>query len=199
MCTLYLSGNKNNDEGGVCNNYTETMRKFSKILIANRGEIALRIIRAARAMHIAVVAIYSDEEKQALYVQQADEAYSLDSGSLGNTYLNIEKIISIARKSSADAIHPGYGFLSENPIFASACNENGITFIGPGVNVLNQTGNKTQAKAIAKLAGVPVPEAVAFEPSDFNISELPDFRFPLMIKAAHGGGGKGMQLVNSKA
>lgn len=175
------------------------MKKISKILIANRGEIALRIIRAARAMQFSTVAVYSADEKNALHVQQSDEAYSLGSGSLSETYLNIEKIISIALQSNADAIHPGYGFLSENPAFAQACLENDIVFVGPGVEVLQQTGNKTTVKAIARRAGVQVPKAVAFNPSDFDVKLLAGFRFPLLIKAAHGGGGKGMQLVYNTA
>ncbi|MBN1767991.1 MAG: ATP-grasp domain-containing protein [Prolixibacteraceae bacterium] len=175
------------------------MRKFSKILIANRGEIALRIVRAARAMNLSTVAIYSAEEKNALHVQQSDEAHSLGSGSLSETYLNIEKIINIAKRSNADAVHPGYGFLSENPGFAQACLENDIVFVGPSVEVLRQTGNKTTAKAIARRAGVRVPKAVSFNPSDFDVKLLAGFRFPLLIKAAHGGGGKGMQLVYNEA
>jgi acetyl/propionyl-CoA carboxylase alpha subunit len=175
------------------------MRKISKILIANRGEIALRIVRAARAMNLSTVAIYSAEEKNALHVQQSDEAHSLGSGSLSETYLNIEKIINIAKRSNADAVHPGYGFLSENPGFAQACFENDIIFVGPNVEVLQQTGNKTKAKAIAKRAGVQVPKAVAINPSDIDIDVLADFHFPLLIKAAHGGGGKGMQLVYNRA
>ncbi|MCF8361161.1 MAG: biotin/lipoyl-binding protein [Prolixibacteraceae bacterium] len=175
------------------------MRKFSKILIANRGEIALRIIRAARAMHLSTVAIYSTDEKNALHVQQSDEAYSLGSGSLSETYLNVKKIISIAMQSNADAIHPGYGFLSENPEFAQACINNNIVFVGPGVEVLQQTGNKTKAKAIARHAGVQVPKAVTVNPSDIDVDVLAGFHFPLLIKAAHGGGGKGMQLVYNEA
>lgn len=173
-------------------------KKFSKILIANRGEIALRIIRAAREMNIATVAVYSDEEKNALHVQQADEAYSLGSGTLSDTYLNIEKIIFFARQSNVDAIHPGYGFLSENSDFAKACLKNGITFVGPDVDVLKRTGDKTSAKIIAQNAGVRVLETIDVNAHNFKFTDVFDFRLPLMIKAAHGGGGKGMQLVYSK-
>ncbi|MBN2264110.1 MAG: ATP-grasp domain-containing protein [Prolixibacteraceae bacterium] len=170
------------------------IRKFNKIAIANRGEIALRIIRAARDMQIQTLAFFSDEEKNAPHVLQADEAYSLGSGDLNDTYLNIEKIIKIAVDNGADAVHPGYGFLSENPNFADACQRAGLIFIGPSVEVLKQMGNKVTAKAFAKKAGVYVLESFLINPAEVDrITHKLDY--PLLIKASNGGGGKGMQVV----
>lgn len=172
------------------------MNKFDKILIANRGEIALRIIRAAKTLGIKTVAVYADEEKSAPHVLQADEAYSLVTGDLDNTYLNIEKMVSVAIQCGAQAIHPGYGFLSENPDFAKACSENGIVFIGPSAEVLKQMGNKVTAKTIARKTGVRVLESIAVDPSKIQTTAH-SLHFPVLIKAAHGGGGKGMQVVHS--
>lgn len=168
---------------------------FKKILIANRGEIALRIIRTARTMQIKTVAVYSEGEEKSLHVSIADEAVLLGSGSLSDTYLNIEKIIAIAKQTGADAIHPGYGFLSEQADFAAACEQQSLVFIGPSPAVLDQMGNKLTAKAIALKAGVPVLENVRI----LNVNELPlpeSLTYPLLIKAAYGGGGKGMQIVS---
>lgn len=170
------------------------IRKFNKIAIANRGEIALRIIRAARDMQIQTLAFFSDEEKNAPHVLQADEAYSLGSGDLNDTYLNIEKIIKIAVDNGADAVHPGYGFLSENPNFADACRHVGLIFIGPSVEVLKQMGNKVTAKAIAKMAGVNVLESFLINPAEVDRITY-KLNYPLLIKASNGGGGKGMQVV----
>lgn len=167
---------------------------FSKILIANRGEIALRIQRTCRTLGIRTVAIYTDGEENCQHVLQADEAECLGDGPLTATYLNIDRIIGIALRTGAKAIHPGYGFLSEQAAFAEACNKNGLVFIGPSADVLQLMGNKLRAKTIAAKAGVPVLENVLLR--DGN--KLPDpagFRYPLLIKAAHGGGGKGMQIV----
>jgi acetyl/propionyl-CoA carboxylase alpha subunit len=168
--------------------------RFAKILIANRGEIALRIIRTARVMKINTVAVYSSGEEQSLHVLNADEAICLGSGSLSETYLNIEKIVSAATESGAQAIHPGYGFLSENPDFAEACRKNGIVFIGPSVEVLRMLGNKITAKSLAQEAAIDVLTTYPFDiqknPEDFT-----QIKFPVIIKATHGGGGKGMQVV----
>ncbi|HKM92758.1 MAG TPA: biotin carboxylase N-terminal domain-containing protein [Prolixibacteraceae bacterium] len=169
-------------------------RKFRKIAIANRGEIALRIIRTAKALQIKTVVFFSVEEKDAPHVLQADEAYSLGDGELKNTYLNIEKIVRLAIESGAEAVHPGYGFLSENPDFAKACELAGLVFIGPSVQVLQQMGNKVTAKNIAKKVGVKVLESLVVKPSEvINIHAT--FTFPLLVKASNGGGGKGMQVV----
>jgi acetyl/propionyl-CoA carboxylase alpha subunit len=172
------------------------MRKFSKILIANRGEIALRIIRAARDMGILTVAIYSEGEENALHVLRADEAISLGSGNLSSTYLNIDIIIEAALISGADAVHPGYGFLSENPLFAEKCASAGIVFIGPSTEVLQKMGNKVTAKEIASLSGVDVLATTPVVIADVE-KMAPALNYPLMIKASHGGGGKGMQVVRS--
>lgn len=170
------------------------IRKFKKIAIANRGEIALRIIRAAHEMQIQTLTFYSEEEKSAPHVLLSDEAYSLGSGDLNNTYLNINKIVEIAVQNGADAVHPGYGFLSENASFAEACEIAGLVFIGPSVDVLKQMGNKVTAKAIAKKAGVNVLESFLINPAEVDRIHH-NFDFPLLIKASNGGGGKGMQVV----
>lgn len=170
--------------------------KFSKILIANRGEIALRIIRTAREMGISTVAIYTSGEEQYLHVTEADFAVSLGAGDLHDTYLNIGKIISIAKKTGVEAIHPGYGFLSENAGFAEACSNNNIVFIGPSANVLLQMGNKVTAKSIAQKAGVNVTDSIKVVPGNFKL-DVEGLSFPVLIKASYGGGGKGMQIVRT--
>jgi acetyl/propionyl-CoA carboxylase alpha subunit len=163
------------------------MKTFSRILIANRGEIAVRILRTCRAMGIATVAVYSDFDREALHVRMADQAVPIGAGPARDSYLNIEKIISAAKLTHADAIHPGYGFLSENAAFASACEAAGIAFIGPGAQVIRAMGSKTEARKLAIEAGVPVvPEPAAHE-------------FPKLIKAAFGGGGRGMRIVRNAA
>ncbi len=169
-------------------------KKFRKIAIANRGEIALRIIRAAKAIQIETLAFYSDDEKNAPHVEQADEGCSLGKGELKDTYLNVEKIVALAIENGAEAIHPGYGFLSENAAFAQACQDAGLVFIGPSVEVLQQMGNKVTAKTIARKAGVNVLESFVVDASGaFELNGI--FHYPLLIKAANGGGGKGMQVV----
>ena len=172
------------------------MKRLEKILIANRGEIALRIIRAARSMHISTVAVYSEEEAGALHVRQADESVSLGAGSLGDTYLNIDKMIQAAVQTGAQAIHPGYGFLSEDYRFAEACAEAGIIFIGPDAEVLRLMGNKMEAKQFAQKLGIPVLLGQTLVVGQLN-GEARTLEYPLLIKASHGGGGKGMQIVGS--
>ncbi|MBN2806148.1 MAG: biotin/lipoyl-binding protein [Prolixibacteraceae bacterium] len=169
--------------------------ELSKILIANRGEIALRIIRSARSMGISTVAIYSHGEENCQHVLAADEAVTLGDGSLHDTYLNIPKIIGIALRTGSKAIHPGYGFLSEQAAFAEACVQNNLVFIGPSADVLKKMGNKLTAKSVAVKAGVPVLENVIIADID-QLTDPGKFDYPLLIKAAHGGGGKGMQIVN---
>lgn len=169
-------------------------RKFRKIAIANRGEIALHIIRVAKALQIKTVAFFTEDEKDAPHVLQADEAYSLGNGELKNTYLNIEKIVRLSVESGAEAVHPGYGFLSENPDFAKACELAKLVFIGPSAQVLQQMGNKVTAKTIAKKVGVKVLESVVVKPSEV-LSINASLTFPLLVKASNGGGGKGMQVV----
>ena len=170
--------------------------RFKKILIANRGEIALRIIRAAKAEGIRVAAIYTDEEKQSAHVLHADEAYSMGSGQLADTYLNVSVIVKIALNCGAEAIHPGYGFLSENPELANECEKAGIVFIGPSAKALSLIGNKITAKQAARQAGIQVLDSISAGP-DLILQNGVELAFPLMIKACHGGGGKGMQVVNS--
>ena len=136
------------------------MKLFNKILIANRGEIAIRVIRSAKAMGIKTVAIYSEVEADALHIKSADEAYCIGKVDLHDTYLNIKKIINVAVKSKCGAIHPGYGFLAENPLFVTACVEAGITFIGPNTWAMKIMGNKIEARAFAKKINVPMTEGV---------------------------------------
>jgi len=171
---------------------------FKKILIANRGEIAVRVIRACREMGIRSVAVYSDVDRAALHVRKADEAYPVGPAAAAESYLNIEKIIAVAKRSGADAIHPGYGFLSENSRFAHACAEAGIKFIGPTAAAMEMMGSKTRARQNMEKAGIP------FVPGTSRGVETPEeakkvaekIGYPVMLKAAAGGGGKGMRLVH---
>ena len=141
------------------------MKLFKKILIANRGEITVRIIRSARKLGITTVCIYSDADENALHVSLADEAYGLGNGEIKDTYLNIPRIIEIAKISGSDAIHPGYGFLSENPDFAAACEKAGIVFIGPKSESIRLMGNKIKARELAKNAGIPVTAGATGDPA----------------------------------
>ena len=131
-------------------------RKISKVLIANRGEIAVRVMKTLRRLHIASVAVFAENDANALHRRMADEACPLGSGALKDTYLNIQKIIDAALDSGADAIHPGYGFLSENPEFVEACEANNLIFIGPDAKCMRQMGNKIEARKIAMQNGIPV-------------------------------------------
>ena len=174
---------------------------FKKILIANRGEIALRVIRACREMGIAPVAVYSEADRAALHVRKADEANSLGASTATESYLNIAKIIDAAKRSCAEAIHPGYGFLSENPAFAQACADAGIKFIGPSPASMRMMGSKTSARQHMEKAGVPfVPGTSRGVASASEAQEVAArVGYPVMLKAAAGGGGKGMRLVNAAA
>ncbi len=173
---------------------------FKKVLIANRGEIALRIMRAAKELKIPVVTIHSDADISALHVLLSPESYHLEGVTPSETYLNIDKIIEIAKKSGADAIHPGYGFLSENEKFAKACEENGITFIGPSPSSMKAMGDKLRARELAKKAGVPVIPGT--EKPITSLEEAKAFAnevgYPIILKAPAGGGGRGMRLVKSE-
>lgn len=170
---------------------------FKKILIANRGEIAVRVIRACREMGIIPVAVYSDADCAALHVRHASEAYSIGASSALESYLNIEKIIAVARLSGADALHPGYGFLSENADFAEACASAGIKFIGPSPESIRIMGSKTGARQEMEKNGVPcVPGSSQALPSFEEATRIAEeVGYPVMLKAAAGGGGKGMRLV----
>ena len=167
-----------------------------KLLVANRGEIAVRIIRSAKLLGVKTVAIYTESEKGAGYVMLADEKISLGEGDLSITFLNIDRIIGIAVSTGSDAIHPGYGFLSENPDFARACKEHQIIFVGPQPDVLSLMGNKPEAKKLAESLGIPVVVSHRLEPGS-DLSGL-TIEFPVLIKASFGGGGKGMKLVDNQ-
>jgi acetyl-CoA carboxylase biotin carboxylase subunit len=174
---------------------------FKKILIANRGEIAVRVIRACRELSITAAAVYSDVDRAALHVLKADEAYPIGTAPAAESYLNIGRILDVARLCGADAIHPGYGFLSENPRFARACGDAGIKFIGPSPESMELMGSKTRARQGMEKAGVP------FVPgTSRGIESLEEAHrvawglgYPVMLKAAAGGGGKGMRLVERES
>jgi acetyl-CoA carboxylase biotin carboxylase subunit len=172
---------------------------FKKILIANRGEIAVRVIRACRELGILSVAVYSDVDRAALHVRKADEAYHLGPAAAAESYLNIEKILGAAKHSGADAIHPGYGFLSENSRFANACAEAGIKFIGPTAASMEMMGSKTRARQHMEKAGVPFVPGTArgLESAEEAARVAEKVGYPVMLKAAAGGGGKGMRLVHT--
>ncbi len=173
---------------------------LKNLLVANRGEIAVRIIRAARDLGIATVAVYSDADRRALHVRYADEAYLLGPAPSRDSYLRADKILEIARRSGADAIHPGYGFLAERDDFAEACEEGRIAFIGPKPSAIAAMGDKAVARATVIKAGVPVvpgTEDVGNMTNDDLLGIAPRIGFPLLIKATAGGGGKGMREVKS--
>jgi len=174
------------------------MKTIRSILIANRSEIAIRVMRAASEMNIRTVAIYAEEDKLALHRTKADEAYQVGAGKKPiAAYLDIPDIIRIAKEAGVDAIHPGYGFLSENPDFAEACAAAGITFIGPKPEVMRQLGNKVAARELAQAAGVPVVPATGALPYDVAEAKMlaAAVGYPLMLKASWGGGGRGMRVV----
>ena len=172
-------------------------RKINKILIANRGEIAVRIIRTLKRLHIESVAVFADNDAEALHRRMADEAYPLGNGSLKDTYLNIQKIIDAALDSGADAIHPGYGFLSENPEFAEACEANNLIFIGPDAATMRLMGNKIAARQTAIDNDIPVTFGLTGDLSQI-LAQADTLPYPVLIKAAAGGGGKGMHIVRRK-
>jgi acetyl-CoA carboxylase, biotin carboxylase subunit len=172
---------------------------FKRILVANRGEIAIRVIRTCRELGIESVAVYSDADMNALHIVLADFAENLPGRSSAETYLNIERILDVCKKYKVDALHPGYGFLAENPDFAEACANHGIKFIGPSAHSIRELGNKVKAKEYARAAGVPVIPG-----TDGAVARVEDaLAFaqgagcPLIIKAAAGGGGRGMRIVNN--
>lgn len=171
---------------------------FHKILIANRGEVACRIIRTCQAMGIRTAAVFSEADRGALHVRMADEAYYLGPAPPLDSYLNVVKIIETARQAEAEAIHPGYGFLSQNASFVVACQEAGIKFIGPTVEVMAQMGDKLLAREIAEKAGLPVLPGTNTEVTNRQaLKRAKKLGFPLMVKAAAGGGGIGMHIVHS--
>ena len=169
--------------------------KIKRILIANRGEIALRIISTLKKLSIQSIALFSEADRNDWHVTEADEAYSLGEGSLEQTWLNVPLIIDIAKQSGADAIHPGYGFLSENATFARACEEAGIIFIGPQSHVIEKMGSKLVAARYAKEAGIPLLPRLEGTP-EYLVKNAASLGFPLLVKAAAGGGGKGMIRID---
>ena len=173
---------------------------FKKILIANRGEIAVRVMRACREMGIGTVAVYSDVDRAALHVGKADEAYSIGPAPAAESYLSMAKILDVAKRAGAEAIHPGYGFLSENAKFAQACADAGVKFIGPTPQSMEMMGSKTRARQEMEKAGVPfVPgtsRGLASPEEGEQVAER--IGYPVMLKAAAGGGGKGMRLVHRR-
>ena len=173
---------------------------FKKILIANRGEIAVRVIRACREMGIESVVVYSDADRRALHVRKADYAYHIGPSPASESYLRIDKILEVAEKSGAEAIHPGYGFLSENARFARACVEAGVKFIGPTGDAMDAMGSKTKARQAMARANVPmVPgNAQGLKSAEEAEALAEQIGYPVMLKAAAGGGGKGMRMVKSK-
>jgi acetyl-CoA carboxylase biotin carboxylase subunit len=174
---------------------------FKKVLIANRGEIAVRIIRACRELGIETVAVYSDADRRALHVRYADEAYLLGPAPSRESYLRADRILEIAHKSHADAIHPGYGFLAEREDFAARCAEEQVVFIGPKPSSIAAMGDKAVARSTVIKAGVPVvpgTEAIGNMTDDDLLKVAPEIGFPLLIKATSGGGGKGMREVRTQ-
>ncbi len=174
---------------------------FKKILIANRGEIAVRVIRACHEMGIKTVAVFSDADRDALHVRLADEAYHVGPAASSESYLRIDKIIDVAKKSGAEAVHPGYGFLSENQAFCDACDQAGIVFIGPDKEAIRKMGDKTLARETVAPFGVPLVPGTqeTFDTAEaaFKVAKE-QVGFPVMLKAAAGGGGKGMRLVEDE-
>ncbi len=172
---------------------------IKKILIANRGEITLRVIRACKELSIKTVSIFADNDRESTHVSYADESFNLGKGQLKDTYLNIDKIIYIAKQTNTDAIHPGYGFLSENALFAKACEENNIIFIGPTADVMEAMGDKLKARAYMKEAGVPLTPGssggVTTEKEVLDFGEK--YGYPIALKASAGGGGRGLRQVHS--
>ena len=176
------------------------MKQFKKVLVANRGEIAIRVFRALNELGIVTVSIYSKEDRYALFRSKADESYPLnpDKGPI-DAYLDIDTIIKIALNAGVDAIHPGYGFLSENPEFVDACEQNGITFIGPSSDIMRAMGDKISSKQIAIAADVPIIPGVDHAMKSYEeAAKIADMvGYPIMLKASNGGGGRGAPVSRS--
>lgn len=173
---------------------------FKKILVANRGEIAIRVIRACRELGISTVAVYSEADTESLHVHFADERYCIGPAEPTQSYLNIDKTIEVAKKSRCEAIHPGYGFLSQIPAFAEACENNRMEFIGPPSRILQKMGSKVEARETALNAGVPViPGSMTPSQDEAEALEVAEeVGYPILVKAVYGGGGKGMRIVKNK-
>src|SRR5438876_12215245 len=171
---------------------------FEKVLVANRGEIAVRIVRALDELGVASVAVYSELDRDAPHVARAGEAYNLGEGPAAENYLNVEKILDVARRSGAQAIHPGYGFLAENAPFARACEEAGIVFIGPPASAIEAMGSKTRARELMAKAGVPIIPGTTEAVPDVETARriaADEIGYPIAVKAAGGGGGKGFRVA----
>ena len=175
------------------------MALFRRILVANRGEIALRVIRTAQEMGIETVAVYSDADRSALHVRKASHAVHIGDSKPGESYLDIGKILDAAKRSGADAVHPGYGFLSENEDFAQACKDAGIEFLGPPPSAILAMGDKVEARKIAQKAGVPLVPGLQEDISEARLAAAAkEIGYPVMLKAAAGGGGKGIRIVRDE-
>jgi pyruvate carboxylase len=173
---------------------------MQKLLALNRGEIAIRILRAANELGLRTVAVYSQEDRLSLHRFKADEAYLIGEGKGPvQAYLDVENIVALAAEKKVDAIHPGYGFLSENPALPRACAKHGVTFVGPSAELLEQLGDKTAARTLAQKAGVPTVPGTEEAITDLSTIEATAAKigFPLIVKAAFGGGGRGMRVVNA--
>src|SRR6476619_4665851 len=171
---------------------------FEKVLVANRGEIAIRVIRALQEMGIASVAVYSELDRGALHVQRADEAYLLGGPTAAESYLNVERILEVCRESGAEAVHPGYGFLAENAPFAKALEDAGIVFIGPPASAIEAMGSKTRARELMQAAGVPIVPGTTEVIENVDAARKvidKDIGYPVAIKASGGGGGKGFRVA----
>src|SRR5206468_9112333 len=174
-------------------------RRFRTLLIANRGEIACRVIRTAKAMGLRTVAVYSEADRDAMHVAKADEAVLLGPARARDSYLNIARVIDAARQSGAEAVHPGYGFLSENAEFAQACADAGLVFVGPTAAMMTAMGSKSGSKTLMEKADVPLVPGYHAEAQDEATLAKAAYQvgFPVLVKASAGGGGRGMRVVNS--
>jgi acetyl-CoA/propionyl-CoA carboxylase biotin carboxyl carrier protein len=173
---------------------------FSKVLVANRGEIAIRVMRTLEELGVGTVGVYSQPDRDAPHARRAREAYLLGPGPAAESYLAVEKIIEVARKAEAEAVHPGYGFLAENAAFARACDEAGITFIGPPPEAIEAMGSKTRARELMKEAGVPIVPGTTdpVESVEDARKVASEVGYPVAFKAAGGGGGKGFRVAESE-
>ena len=172
---------------------------FEKVLVANRGEIALRVVRACQELGVAAVAVYSDADESALHVRHADEAVRIGPPPAGKSYLDVEALIDAAKETGAEAVHPGYGFLAENAAFAAACREAGLAFIGPSAEAIEKMGNKSAARRLAREAEVPVvPGSDDVSSADEAAETAEGIGYPIMVKAAAGGGGRGIRVAEEE-